>query len=87
MKIVVVFTRKVIVKSLSLVVEDRDDVVIDLTEELATIKTKSFTIKEGVKFRIKINFVVQREIVHGLKYVQKTYRYKSSGYIESLFLL
>jgi Rho GDP-dissociation inhibitor len=65
----------VIVKSLSLVVEDRDDVVIDLTEELATIKTKSFTIKEGVKFRIKINFVVQREIVHGLKYVQKTYRY------------
>jgi Rho GDP-dissociation inhibitor len=76
MKVVVVFfTRKVIVKSLSLVVEDRDDVVIDLTEELATIKTKSFTIKEGVKFRIKINFVVQREIVHGLKYVQKTYRY------------
>ncbi len=74
MKAVVVCTRKVIVKSLSLVVEDRDDVVIDLTEELATIKTKSFTIKEGVKFRIKINFVVQREIVHGLKYVQKTYR-------------
>jgi hypothetical protein len=62
------------VKSLSLVVDDRDDVVIDLTEDLATIKTKSFTIKEGVKFRIKINFVVQREIVHGLKYVQKTYR-------------
>jgi hypothetical protein len=85
MKIVVVFTRKVIVKSLSLVVEDRDDVVIDLTEELATIKTKSFTIKEGVKFRIKINFVVQREIVHGLKYVQKTYRYILSGYKESLF--
>ena len=65
-----------IVKSLSLVVEERDDVVIDLTEDLATIKTKSFTIKEGVKFRIKINFVVQREIVHGLKYVQKTYRYR-----------
>ena len=50
--------RKVILKSLSLVVEDRDDVVIDLTEELATIKTKSFTIQEGVKFRIKMNCVV-----------------------------
>ena len=29
-------------------------------------------LKEGVKFRIRIEFVVQREIVTGLKYVQKT---------------
>merc|ERR1712168_243012 len=66
--------RKVIVKKLSLVVEGRDDVTMDLTEDLATIKTKKFVIKEGIKFRIRIDFVVQREIVHGLKYVQKTYR-------------
>merc|ERR1712055_280556 len=66
--------RKVIVKKLSLVVEGRDDVTIDLTEDLKVIKSKSFTLKEGVKLRIKIDFVVQREIVHGLKYVQKTYR-------------
>merc|ERR1711942_479800 len=66
--------RKVIVKKLSLVVEGRDDVTIDLTEDLKVIKSKSFTLKEGVKFRIKIDFIVQREIVHGLKYVQKTYR-------------
>ena len=67
-------SRNVIVKKLSLVVEGRDDATIDLTEDLATIKSKSFAIKEGVKFRIKIDFIVQREIVHGLKYVQKTYR-------------
>jgi len=66
--------RKVIVKSLSLVVEGREDETIDLTEDLATIKTRSFVLKEGVKFRIKIDFIVQREIVHGLKYVQKTYK-------------
>ena len=66
--------RKVIVKALALVVEGRDDVTMDLTEELAVIKTKKFTIKEGIKFRIRIDFLVQREIVHGLKYVQKTYR-------------
>merc|ERR1712212_1252119 len=65
---------KVIVKALSLVVEGRDDVTMDLTEDIAVIKSKSFTLKEGVKFRIKIDFIVQREIVHGLKYVQKTYR-------------
>lgn len=33
-----------------------------------------FTIKEGVQYKIRIDFIVQREIVHGLKYVQKTYR-------------
>merc|ERR1711962_1252333 len=65
---------KVIVKALSLVVEGRDDVTMDLTEDIAVIKTRKFVIKEGIKFRIRIDFVVQREIVHGLKYVQKTYR-------------
>ena len=66
--------RKVILKSLSLVTEGRDDATIDLTADLATIKKQHFVLKEGVKFRIKIDFVVQREIVHGLKYVQKTFK-------------
>ena len=66
--------RSVILKKLSLVSEGREDATIDLTDDLAKIKTKTFVIKEGVKFRIKIDFIVQREIVHGLKYVQKTYR-------------
>merc|ERR1712123_201192 len=56
----------------AMVVEGREDNTIDLTEDLKTIKSKSFILKEGVKFRIKIDFIVQREIVHGLKYVQKT---------------
>lgn len=64
--------RKVIVKKLYLVVEGREDTAIDLTQDLKAIKASSFTIKEGCKFRIKIDFIVQREIVHGLKYVQKT---------------
>ena len=66
--------RKVILKKLSLVVEGRDDDTIDLTADLVTIKNKKFVLKEGVKFRIRIDFTVQREIVHGLKYVQKTYK-------------
>ncbi|TRY68440.1 hypothetical protein TCAL_05624, partial [Tigriopus californicus] len=49
----------VIVKKLFLVVEGRPD---------------TFTIKEGIQFRIRIEFIVQREIVTGLKYVQKTSR-------------
>ena len=35
---------------------------------------QKFVIKEGIKFRIRIDFVVQREIVTGLKYIQKTSR-------------
>ena len=35
---------------------------------------QKFVLKEGVKFAIRIEFIVQREIVTGLKYVQKTSR-------------
>lgn len=66
--------RKVIVKRLALCVEGRDDVVLDLTGDLSKLKKQTFTIKEGVSYRIRIDFIVQREIVHGLKYVQKTYK-------------
>lgn len=40
-----------------------------------------FTIKEGIFYKIRIDFIVQREIVHGLKYVQKTYRLGVPGNI------
>ncbi|XP_046989729.1 rho GDP-dissociation inhibitor 1 isoform X1 [Schistocerca americana] len=66
--------RKVIVKKLVLCVTDRPDVELDLTGDLTQLKKQVFVIKEGVSYRIRIDFIVQREIVHGLKYVQKTYR-------------
>ena len=42
------------------------------TEEL---RKKPFPIKEGIAYRIRIDFFVQREIVTGLRYVQKIYRH------------
>lgn len=66
--------RKVIVQKLSLVVPGREDVFLDLTGDLTKLKQQVFTIKEAVQYQIKIDFIVQREIVHGLKYVQKTSR-------------
>ncbi|XP_031623459.1 rho GDP-dissociation inhibitor 1 [Contarinia nasturtii] len=66
--------RKVIVKKLALCVPGRDDMELDLTGDITKLKKQVFTIKEGVQYKIRIDFVVQREIVHGLKYVQKTYR-------------
>jgi len=67
---------RVIVKRLALVVEGRPDVVLDLSpENLDEIKKKVYVIKEGIHYRIRIDFIVQREIVTGLKYQQKIYRH------------
>jgi len=66
--------RKVIVKKLALLSDGIPDKELDLTGELTKLKEQKFKIKEGVQYKIRIDFIVQREIVHGLKYVQKTYR-------------
>jgi Rho GDP-dissociation inhibitor len=65
---------KVIVQKLSLLVEGRDEVFIDLTKPKEEITKESFTLQEGCKYQIKIYFLVQRDIVVGLKYEQKVYR-------------
>ncbi|XP_023727382.1 rho GDP-dissociation inhibitor 1 isoform X1 [Cryptotermes secundus] len=71
--------RKVIVKKLALCVPERPDLELDLTGDISQLKKQVFVIKEGVSYRIRIDFIVQREIVHGLKYVQKTYRMGMPG--------
>ncbi|KAG9350381.1 hypothetical protein JZ751_026740 [Albula glossodonta] len=47
---------------------------LDLQGDLEAFKKQSFVLKEGVEYRIKISFKVNREIVSGLKYVQQTSR-------------
>ncbi|KAK2915877.1 hypothetical protein QQF64_024261 [Cirrhinus molitorella] len=47
---------------------------LDLLGDLEAFKKQSFVLKEGVEYRIKISFKVNKEIVSGLKYVQQTYR-------------
>lgn len=48
--------------------------VLDLQGDLESFKKQSFILKEGVEYRIKISFKVNKEIVSGLKYVQQTFR-------------
>lgn len=71
--------KKVIVKRLVLVAADRPEIALDLTGDLSQLKKETFVIKEGVSYRIRIEFIVQREIVHGLKYVQKTSKLGITG--------
>lgn len=66
--------RKVLVRKLVLVVEGRPEVELDLTGDLTKLKEQVFKIKEGIQYRIRIDFHVQKEIVTGLKYIQKVYR-------------
>jgi len=65
--------KNVLVRSLSLLVAGRPDVTIDLAQ-LSDLQGQSISIKEGSEYRMRVNFQVQREIVSGLKYVQKVYR-------------
>lgn len=71
--------RRVLVQSLSLVVADRKDLTIDLTGDLSALKKQKFTIQEGCKYRVRIDFYIQREIVSGLKYIQKVSKQSSAG--------
>nr|XP_033500835.1 rho GDP-dissociation inhibitor 1 [Epinephelus lanceolatus] len=48
--------------------------ILDLTGDLDGFKKNPFVLKEGVEYKIKINFKVNKEIVSGLKYTQQTYR-------------
>lgn len=66
--------KNVIVKRLALVVAERPDMVLELDGDLTQLKKQTFAIKEGIQYKIRIEFYVQREIVHGMKYVQKTSR-------------
>ncbi|XP_040292311.1 rho GDP-dissociation inhibitor 1 [Bufo bufo] len=65
----------VVVTKLTLVCEDAPGPLeLDLTGDLEKFKKESFSLKEGVEYRIKISFKVNKEIVSGLKYQQQTYR-------------
>jgi|ERR1712071_67249 len=66
--------KNVLVRKLALVVDEGPTFELDLTGDISELKKKTFIIKEGIAYRIRIDFQVQREIVQGLKYVQKTSR-------------
>ncbi|XP_060022807.1 rho GDP-dissociation inhibitor 2 isoform X4 [Lagenorhynchus albirostris] len=50
--------------------------------DLEALKKETFVLKEGVEYRVKINFKVNRDIVSGLKYVQHTYRTGVKGKVD-----
>uniref|UniRef100_A0A1A9WMA8 Rho GDP-dissociation inhibitor 3 n=1 Tax=Glossina brevipalpis TaxID=37001 RepID=A0A1A9WMA8_9MUSC len=65
---------KVLIKKIALIVEGRKDIELDLTENISQFKKQIFVVKEGIEYKVRIDFFVQREIVLGLKFVQKSYR-------------
>lgn len=53
-------------------VEGRDDIVIDLSAPGAvdSLKKNPFIIKEGATYQMVVTFLVQHEVMSGLKYLQ-----------------
>ncbi|XP_076366622.1 rho GDP-dissociation inhibitor 2-like [Tachypleus tridentatus] len=66
---------RVLVKKLALVVEGRPDLILDLSGDTSNLQNQTFIIKEGIQYKIRIEFLIQREIVTGLKYIQKILRH------------
>ncbi|KAJ1350777.1 hypothetical protein KIN20_006655 [Parelaphostrongylus tenuis] len=64
----------VIVKSITLLVDGREDITMDLSDH-GTMEDRTFVLKEGCQYRLRFNFYVQREIVTGLKYIHKVSRH------------
>ncbi len=64
--------RRVIIQSIALETQGRPDVMVNLTTKgaLGSLKDKPFVIKEGITYRIKVTFRIQREVVSGLRYLQ-----------------
>lgn len=81
--------RTCIIKSLALEVAGRDDVKIDLSAPgtLETLKENPFIIKEGIRYFIKCTFVVQHELLSGLKYIQVVKRHGVPVYRHSEMLV
>ncbi|CAN9505212.1 unnamed protein product [Ophioblennius macclurei] len=63
------------VTRLTLLCDDApESITMDLTGDLNALKEKTFSLPEGLKYRLKIHFQVKREIVSGLKYRHVAYR-------------
>ncbi|KAF9940499.1 hypothetical protein BGZ75_007476 [Mortierella antarctica] len=57
------------VLELRLLVDGRPDVILNLDQSDDELKKQSFTIKEGVEYRLQVQFRVQHEVVSGLRYI------------------
>jgi Rho GDP-dissociation inhibitor len=64
--------RKVVILQLSLIVEGRPDVVIELSAPgaIEALKKNPFIIKEGSTYQMKAKYRVQHEVISGLRYLQ-----------------
>lgn len=49
-------------------------ITMDLTGDLEELRGRAFVLKEGVDYRVKVSFKVNREIVCGLRCLHLTYR-------------
>ncbi|XP_051898905.1 rho GDP-dissociation inhibitor 2-like isoform X3 [Pristis pectinata] len=65
----------VTVTQITLVCEEAPKpIIIDLTGDLQALKKSKVVLKQGVSYKMKINFKVNKEIVSGLKYEVLSYR-------------
>lgn len=67
-------TRRVVLLKLSVVVDGREDICLDLSGDLSKFKENPIVMKEGTSYKVKIDFRTPNEIVSGLRLMTKVYR-------------
>ena len=60
--------RRVVIKELCVIINDHESLRIDMTDRSVVAGGLTFTLKEGCEYRMQLSFVVQNDIVSGLKY-------------------
>ncbi|XP_067875909.1 rho GDP-dissociation inhibitor 2-like [Heterodontus francisci] len=80
-------TPNVVVTRMTLICDEAPEpITMDLTGDLKALKSTKFVLKEGMSYKVKIHFKVNKEIVSGLKYISATYR-KGVKVDKSLFMV
>jgi len=63
--------RRVVIVKMAIIIEGREDIVytFDNKEQVEKLKDSPFTLREGCNYKMKLSFIVQHELVTGLKHV------------------
>lgn len=66
--------KKVVVEKLFVIIPGREDIMMNLTGDLGSLKKSPFVMPEGIEYKLALEFKCPGEIVPGLRFITKIFR-------------